>query len=333
VTTAFVRPPGGWVDDPEAVKGVLRVMEARGRPVTFAEAAPDLVRAAADENDPVFFWEAELAVLGRVLPSWDQGQVGTCVSFGWGRGSQDRLLLQIANGEAEQWPGAEVATEPIYGGSRVEVGGGRISGDGSIGAWASQWCTRWGNLLRKPYGAHDLSAYSESRSRDWGRRGCPDDLEPEARLHPVRESVMVQTPDEIWAALGAWKPVPVCSGRGFTSTLSGGFCEPSGSWAHCMVFRGRFVSPRRGKSVVIQNSWGGYLKGDPWAEVTWDAPDNPTLGRLRAAGWADAQGRVKLPEGCFATTLEVAASMCREKDSFAVAGHKGWEAERIDWTP
>lgn len=302
----------GWVDDPAAVSAA--VASAGIRP--FADVAPRLYAAMGADDGPVFFWDAEQKVLGKVLPSWDQGQVGSCVSFGYGRGCQDLMLLEIAAGQPEKWPGSEVATEPIYGGSRVEVGGGRINGDGSIGAWAAEWVRKWGVLLRQRYDAggqtFDLSRYDEARCRQYGDRGCPDPLEPVARLHPVTDVAQVRTADELWAALGARKPVPVCSMQGFTTTLNGGFCEPSGQWAHCMAFRGRFVHPTRGKSVIVQNSWGGYLRGS--REFQYVAADGATKAGT-------------LPEGCFCTTLAVAGRMCAAGDTFALAGLTGWEAD------
>lgn len=311
MTDVFSPPSFGWRRDPQAVAEVCAAIEARGRLVALADVAPHLID---DSDDPVFFWDVEQSVLGGVLGSWNQGQVGTCVSFGYGRGAQDLILLEAAQDRSEQWPGAEVATEPIYAGSRVEVGGGRISGDGSVGAWAAEWLRRWGVVLRRVYGPIDLRTYSESRSREWGRAGCPDSLEPIAREHPVAEIATVKSAAELWAALGARKPVPVCSDQGFTTTLEGGFCRPSGTWNHCMLFRGRFLHPQRGKSVVIQNSWGGYLSGERFIEAT-------------------GRGKVHLPEGCFAVPLDVAGAMCSQGDTFALAGLRGWVKEKIDWTP
>jgi hypothetical protein len=235
------------------------------------------------------------------------------------------LLWEIAAGEAEEWSGAEINRETIYGGSRVEIGGGRINGDGSIGAWASEFELRYGNLVNKRYEiggkVMDLTGgYSESRCRDWGRNGVPDFLESEARLHPVTASALVRTKEEGWAAIGAGKPIPICSNRGFTTRRdSDGFCSPSGTWNHCMATRGRFLHPRRGRSVVIGNSWGDYL-----------GSSNATLEYVTASGQT---ARIELPPGHFATTWDVWGGMLSQRDSFAVAGFKGWEAVRVDYTP
>jgi len=316
----FVPPAFGWVDNQPEVWKMMQAIENQGQKSLFASAAPELL--VGDDDAPLFFWEAEKKILGRALPSWNQGSVGSCVAFGWGRGCQDLMLWQVATGTTDKHPEHDVAAEPIYGGSRVEVGGGQIGGDGSIGAWAAKWVKDWGVLLRKIYTVgnktYDLSLYSESRCRQYGSYGCPDDLEPEARLHPVTSVAMVRNAAEAWAAVGAGKPVPVCSDRGFTTRLNQGFCEPSGTWNHCMLLRGRFIHPSRGKCFVIQNSWGGYLDGT-------------------GSDVIDVQGRgnVELPQGCFATTFNVVDYICRQQDSFAAAGLKGWERDNqiIDHTP
>lgn len=308
----------GWVPKPEEVWKTVKFLEEQtdNGPALFAQAAPNLM-ADLDDEDPVFFWDFEEKVLGKRLNSWNQLQVGSCVAFGCGRAVQDLMLIQIAAGSHELFP-AEVATEPIYGGSRVEVGGGQINGDGSVGAWAARWVKEWGVLLRQKYGSYDLLKYDEARCRDYGRRGCPDPLEPEAKKHPVKSTAMVRTGDELWAALGAYKPVSVASMQGFTTTLREGYCEPSGQWAHQMFLRARFVSPKRGKSVVIQNSWGdGYLSGERFVDVQ---TKNGVM-------------RVELPGGAFATTLATAHKMVSQEDSFAYAGLDGWKKTFVDHTP
>lgn len=300
----------GWVKDPVAVKQVLNRMARKGHPVEFSKAAPKLMKA--DATAPVFFWHSEAKVLGKVLPSWNQGQVGSCVGFGHGRGAQDALLNEVAAGKA-RWPGAEISPEVIYGGSRVEVGGGGINGDGSIGAWAAEWHTDYGEVVRGVYGSLDLRTYNEATCRRLGAQGIPADVEAVAKLHPITEVALCTTADELWSALGAGKSVPVCSMQGFTTQRDAdGFCRRSGQWAHCMVYRGRFVHPTRGKCVVEQNSWGGYL-GSANAKFKYVAAD----------------GSIKeetLPEGCFCVELSVAAEALRERDTFVLAGVSGWEA-------
>lgn len=239
--------------------------------------------------------------------------VHNCVAFGNGRAVNDLICISALQGILEL-PEEDVATEPIYGGSRVEVGRGVLgNSDGSLGSWAAGWLLNWGVLLRKVYGSEDLREYNTDRCRSYGVRGCPDSLEPIAKQYPVKGVALVTTGDALWQALGSSYPVAVCSNRGFTTTLQGGFCEPSGSWGHCMEFRGRFIHPTRGKCVIIQNSWADYLK----------SKNNPhSMVETR-------QSKVQLPDGCFATTLAVAAAMVAQRDSYALSNVKGFPTRRL----
>jgi hypothetical protein len=296
----------GWVDAPDAVKAALPEIEAiQGFSTSFATTA---LAAAGDDESSVLLWLWELKVFNSLQASWNQKQVGSCVSFGNGRAVDD-LIGGMAAMAVIDWPGFHVATEPIYGGSRVEVGGGAISGDGSVGAWAAKWLLQWGVLLRKKYGSIDLSEYSESRCREYGRRGCPDELEPEAKLYPVKGVVQIKTAAEAWKAIGSGYSIAVCSNRGFTTTLKEGFCDPSGSWGHCMEVRARVIAKRGGrvvKAFAIQNSWAGYLGGD----------------RYYIDGLTGE--KVELPEGCFLATFEVVDGMLAQDDSFAMSDQQGF---------
>lgn len=302
----------GWIDDPVAVQQAMHDVE---RKQGFAPEWGTAFKADpfGDDDSPRFFWAAEEKVLGRVIPSWDQKNIGSCVSFGWGRACNDLTLIQIIATGREEWPGAEVATEPIYGGSRVEAGRDGGGGDGSTGGWAAKWVSEWGVLFRKKYGSHDLTSYDVSRCRQYGSKGCPDDLEAIAREHPVKGVAMVTSAAQAWEAIGSGYPIPCCSNVGFQSPLKEGFCARSGSWAHCMTFRGRFVHPQRGKCFVIQNSWGDYLSsGDPNVEVK-------------------GMGKVRIPTGCFCITSADADAILKQRDSYAISAFKGFPARHIDW--
>ncbi len=255
-----------------------------------------------------------------------------CVSHGWGRGAQDLMFLQLAEGSTPRPPdmpdfdvigsdGSEtriygdkilhVATEPLYALSRVEIGGGRIGGDGSVGGWAAKAVKQYGILLRKAYGNYDLSVYSGQKARKWGRRGAglPNELEPIAKEHPVKTCSLVTTDDEVIAALQNWYPIPVCSGQGFTTTRVQGWCKPRGSWAHCMVARG-ICTAKMGRNwevgVVIQQSWGQSPGGDGRVELK--------SGRT-----------IELPQGCFLITMGTFVRMLRQRDSFAISDLEGFK--------
>ena len=317
----FVMPPNGWHNDPAAVQQVIATLERRPGhgPAIFGAAAPSLIDNQND--DPVFFWKAEELAFKKRLASWDQQQDGCCVSQGCGRSVQDSLVIDVAAGKAE-WPGAEIATEPIYGGSRVQVGGGQLRGrDGSVGAWAAQWVHTYGVLPRFLYNEggrqYDLRVYDQNRSKQWGDDGCPDALIPLAKIHPVTATALLQSADDLWAALGGGKPCSVASNQGFTMQRSEGYCQPSGTWGHQMCFRGRFIHPSKGKSFVLQNSWGDYLHGEDTIQYLLN-------GQIQTE---------QLPQGAFAVTYNVAQTMIAMQDSFAYAGVMGWAPTKLTWNP
>lgn len=303
----------GWVDDPHEVDRVVSTME---KPVMGLAASREFLKT---EHRDVFLWEqGEVALFGKVLPAHRQ-TIGDCVSHGWGRAVQDLVFIEMARQKVDPNLALQIATEPLYAFSRVEVGGGRIRGDGSIGAWAAKAVMNYGNLQRKKYGSIDLTNYSGNRARSWGapRAGVPDELEPTAREYPIRMAPLVTTEDEAASSLYNMYPIPVCSGQGFTTTRDRyGFCDPRGSWAHCMVARAIARLKRGNKivlAVVIQQSWGESPTGTN--KVTTE------------------NGReVTLPQGCFAVEFDVFVRMLRQRDSFAPAGPEGFVPRMPNFT-
>ena len=272
------------------------------------------------EGENVFLWEAERKVLGRILLAFLQ-TIGDCVSMGFGRASQDQMLIDIADrDEPERFPdelkSADwfVATEPIYAGSRVEIGGGRLSGDGSIGSWAARWVQEYGVLFRKKYdggNSLNLTTYNGSKARDWGKRGvgCPDALEVEAREHPITAVSPCRSWEAFRDATATRNNVTLCSSQGFTTTRVDGFCIPSGTWNHCMVGRGVGVAKGNRPFGVIQQSWG---------------QNNPSGDkRVRLENGAE----VELPNGCFAVDAPVIDRMIRSGDCHVVSGMKGFRRQ------
>ena len=307
----------GWVEPTQAERSaaLAAIKENQGGLDPDFSKLAQAALAAVDADDPVFFWEAELKVLKKTLPVWRQGDIGSCVSHGVGRAVQDTILSEIAGGEPETWPGAEVAREPIYGGSRVQIGGGQIRGDGSINAWAVAWVQKYGVVFYQKYPSVDLSdGYSVSRCRDYGQRGCPKALEEEARKHPIKTAALVKNANEMWIAIGNGFACCIASQVGFDSKQIEGFCARRGSWAHSMDVAGRFLHPTKGKCFVVRNSWGDYLAGgDNWIAV---------VGRA---------GKVQLPPGCFAVTANEMDAVAAAGDSFALSGFVGFPRRKIDW--
>lgn len=291
----------GWIRDDEAVDSLLGEL-----PFPVAGSTP--AGQVEEIPDHVFLWEAVKRVTGKLLPPRDQGQVGSCVSFGTVRAVEYSQACEIVAGEQEEL--LDLATESVYGGSRVEIGGGRLRGDGSVGAWAADWVRKYGVLGRLEYktdkGAYDLREYSESRCRDWGAKGVPDDLEPLAKAHPIKQTTQVRNWAEAKRMLASGYGIAVSSDQGFGMKRdSNGVATPSGSWAHCMALVGYCAMGGR-EYGRIDNSWGGEAHTGP------TGPGNPG------------------PEGFWADSV-VINRMLGQGDSWAFSSVEGFPARRLRW--
>ena len=287
----------GWEYLPEEVNNVRMA-----QPLPTFGLTP--ANFAADIPDHVFLWEADRKVLGSVLPPKNQGSVGSCVSFGTNTAIRRTMLTEIMLGDPEEFK--DIAEEVTYGGSRVEIGGGRISGDGSVGAWAAEFVKRWGVVNRGVHGSYDLTGYSESRCREFGRNGVPADLETVAKAHPVKNITQVTNWAEAKKALASGYGIAICSNQGFSMRRDAkGICRPSGSWAHCMALDGYFIE-NGNEYGHIENSWGADAHTGP---VGWGEPNTGGF-------WADA---------------EVIGRMLRQDDSWAFSAVDGFPARKINW--
>lgn len=295
-----VHPVGqGWVHDPAEVDAVLKAMPKETR---FFRDTPAGKAVFGDEED-VFLWKAAVELTGSTLPVRNQGGVGSCVSFGTASAIEHLLLNQIVrDGKGQFHP---LAQEVIYGGSRVEVGGGRIRGDGSVGAWAAKWVKDWGVVSRGVHGSHDLSSYSESTCRLYGSRGVPDDLEPLAKESPVKGVTLVSSAAEAKKALRQGYPIAVCSDQGFSMTRDAdGFAAAQGTWYHCMAILGYQAGSRPG--FYILNSWGPNAHRGP------TGAGDPGTGGF----WADER---------------IVNRMLMQGDSWAFSDAVGFPSRKLDW--
>jgi hypothetical protein len=292
----------GWINDPNEVEFV----RATNRIPNFGDTPAG--KASLSGDGDVFLWEFAKAVTGDVLPDRNQGGVGSCVSFGTACAVEHLLLAQIVQarmngGQAKDFKA--LCQEVIYGGSRVEIGGGRISGDGSVGAWAAQFIAQYGVIPREKIEGYDLTTYSESLCRKWGREGVPAKLETVAKQSPVKGTALVRTAAEAEKAIRQGYAIAVCSNQGFASARdSQGFAAPQGTWYHCMAIIGVKKGSRPG--FFIQNSWGSDWISGP--RFPTDAP---------AGGfWAD-WGTVE--------------RMLKQGDSWAFSDAVGFPSRELDF--
>ncbi|VTS08549.1 C1 family peptidase [Tuwongella immobilis] len=293
-----VAVPGafGWVADPDAVAEVAKVQPSPTIAQTPAGGVP-----VESLPDHAYLWELERNVTGQNPPPQNQKSVGSCVSFGTARAIERTLA-----GQRQGAPPVRLVEEVIYGGSRVEIGGGRISGDGSIGAWAAEFVKQYGVLERGAYPGYDLRSYSESLCRDFGRLGVPDPLEPTVRKFPVKSITQVTTWTEAKQALASRYGIAISSSQGFQMQRdSRGICGPFGRWMHCMCLDGYHRDADGTEYGHIENSWGADAHRGP---VGWGNPST-------AGFWARA---------------DVIDKMLRQGDSWAFSDVQGFPA-RLDW--
>jgi hypothetical protein len=282
----------GYVPDPDGTREFLNELTQP----TFAEAGRDSMAQAKGVDTFLYRFtdKAHREVYGEPWQCWDQGDVGTCVSMAFGLGCQTAMAVDwdVSSGKGAQPPPA-VASEPIYGGSRtsgrmppISFNGG---GDGSYGGAAARWISGQckvegigGVLFREKYPEADLTSYSKTLSRDWGRSGVPQPLAIKA--HEVRMMAVAQinTWAEFCASIERGSPVVLCSTVGYgrwdgsnPQRDSQGFLPRGKSWAHAMLAWGvRHAKPGDPSSRdggLIQNSWSKRWCGGPkWPA---DQPD------------------------------------------------------------
>ena len=74
-------------------------------------------------------------------------------------------------------------------------------------------------MPRGKYGNVDLTKYSGSKARSWGRRGAgvPSSLIPIAKQHPILTVSQVKTYEEVRDLIANGYAVTIASNQGFSS--------------------------------------------------------------------------------------------------------------------
>jgi hypothetical protein len=292
----------GWIDAPELNAPIVESLEYR----TFGD-TPAMEFPVSDLPKVVYLWKDASKVYGSVnLPVANQGQLGACVGFGTVRAIEYTNLCEIANGDREKFK--LLSPSITYAGSRVEANGGRspFRSDGSTGALAAKFSTKWGILDKGVYGKYDLNKYDIPLTRTWASTGIPDELETFIKQHPISNATLVTTIEEAQKALAQGYGISICSSQGFNTKRSvDGICAPSGSWMHCLNSSG-YIYIGNELYFYIENSWGSYMgEGNP-------APNNANLGT-------------------FLAKADVFLRMLGMRDSYAYSGVSGFASKKLDW--
>lgn len=295
----------GWQADPAAVEQVASEMRFK----VFSDTP------AGQSDDPLpdhfYLWETCRKLDPSGPHAKNQGSVGSCVSFGTNWAVYMTMAADIVINQ-RNFELKDIAEEVTYAGSRVEVGGGRISGDGSVGAWAAKFVQTYGVVARGVHKTaagktYDLSTYDIDRCRTWGRSGVPDDLETVAREHPVQATTRITSWAEFKRAISQGYGVAICSNQGFRMQRdSRGICTPQGSWAHCVSGDGFHKDESGQEYGHIQNSWGSNAHTGP---VGWGEPNT----------------------GGFWASSSVITRMIAAGDTWAFSSVRGFPARKLEW--
>ena len=253
----------GWINEPTAVAESLARMESAGRSVSFAATRSELKgywQSLVERGSTgVFLQDAETELFGQTQPAFHQ-QIGSCVSMGTARAIQDTAYWALAQRGDIGRP-VQIATEPIYAGSRIEIGHGQLGhGDGSIGAWAAEWVHNGGMLARGVYGQIDLTQLRDDLASEWGAPGCgvPAELEAECRTHLVGACHKLDTVVDMADAIAAGHAVAYCCGRIRGKPNAAGYAASDSNGGHCTEIQAVLLDTAGRLAFVEQQSWGNY---------------------------------------------------------------------------
>ena len=125
--------PTGYTPDAAGTREVLREFGREGR---FSAVGDEAIRKA-EGRDTFLYRAAQKAHVARYGKPWvvEAQGIGDCVSWGWAHAIWIALAVDWQTGRLAEGPRI-VATESIYGGSRVEARGKDGSGRAAVGGWS-----------------------------------------------------------------------------------------------------------------------------------------------------------------------------------------------------
>ena len=207
--------------------------------------------------------EGKLSLPFKSLLKFDSGfgpserqTTGDCVSHSTRNAVDITRAVEIdIKGEAESFE-ARGATEAIY-----QARGHRGQGMTCSGA-AKYVHSKGGLLIRKDYGAVDLSKYDSSLG---AKHRIPSSIyTTEAKKHQVKTISLITTIEEARDALANGYAISVCSGYGFSSRRdNNGIAKRGSGWSHAMAWIACDDTNKRFKETLflVQNSWGKWNSG------------------------------------------------------------------------
>ncbi len=253
----------GYIHDPVAIRDTVQRMESQGNAVSFSAEKPGLKGQweflKGRGVTGVFLQDAEESQFGETQPAFSQ-QIGSCVSMGTARAIQDTYYWALYR-LGEMGAPVQIATEPIYAGSRVQIGKGQLGrGDGSMGAWAAEWVRFNGLVARGVYGNIDLSVLHDEFAKAWGmpNAGCPDSLQAISKTHLVGACHQLANVDEMADAVASGHAVAYCCQRIRGKPNADGYAASSSDGGHCTEICAVLLSVSGRLAFVEQQSWEDY---------------------------------------------------------------------------
>lgn len=300
----------GWVNDPPSAARVAAQLKVYGEQVQALPWRDDITAL-----DYVFLCKAMNV---KILPSLDQGKVGSCVGFATTRAAGITAAADILHrGEPEQWL-VDFSPDALYAIGRQAAG--RLGAwDGSTGAWAVDGLQKIGTLHRKRYDDADLTEYNEARTREWARQGLPGSLLDLAKEHLFLSAAPVTTVEQAKASLQNGYPLIVCSMISYPNKRDElGFLPATGErWAHAMCCAAYRAASTGREGFLILNSWRAPAHNQGWVTGPIWPPDTDEYPQPLGSFWVTPQD--------FAKHLSFG-------DTWAVSGYQGFRKRDIDWT-
>lgn len=293
---------GGWQDRPESRLKIFR-----------GWAIPQEWKAGGQGRTRLLYQDYE-KVHGHPLQPRAQGKSPSCVGQAVAQAVDVLAAVEINAGQFERPPPAPSDAGIIYGLSRQEIGDAGFSG-GSHNEWACEAIQKYGVVFQLDYPllGIDLREFDAARAIQYGRDGCPDALEPVARLHVVRDYIQITSWDDLRDAIYYGCPVVVGSPQGFGAKSGAkrdadGFLSPprrlfrKSVWRHSMLIIGMSDEGREG--VLFINSWG--------------------------PNWISGPKRFgDEPEGSFWVDRAIVEGMIAKGDTYAIRDFEGYPSYQL----
>ena len=225
----------------------IKKITCNNTPYGFSRKISDIKRESViDEEVYCITTENEFTAIFNGIAQYQ------CVAWG-GRNACEYLACCdiLMRGDHEQY--RPVYVPYYYGTSRVQIGGGRISGDGSLGSWMAAAVMKYGTVFSDEKG---LPSYSESVGKSWGKNGPPKEFLEIGKKYLVKSAAKIKGWDELVDAICNGYPCTVASDQGFEMAPdANGFHNPKGTWQHQMAITG-IDDEWKEPYALIRNSWG-----------------------------------------------------------------------------